>query len=448
MKKSALFIVVFLFITGVTLNFIGITPKYIVSAPSMITGLSSKLACSSKYVSGISEAQTAIDLASYSSALNLTEQHFDDEAKRVTTSFFGLSSTSAQFRDRLGCTLYIGETNHLDAVKLVKPLPITADSWPIGEQVETIAPEVQSLLTSVMQQDNRDGYNSRAMLVIKNGEIIAESYSPGFDSESQLLGWSMAKSVTAILLGHLEMKGMVSAQETDLFPEWSDDRTNISIENLLHMSSGLDFEEIYAPAEDATKMLFTEYDSSQYAKGAPLIAKPGERWLYASGSTNILTRIINERLGPDRHAALEAFHEIIFQPLGMRDSTFEPDPAGIPVGSSYMYASARDWAKVGLLMLNGGTLNSHRVITPQWVKRATTPNISDNEQAYGYQFWLNRGDAKLRWPDLPADSFAAMGNRKQVVMVIPSESMVIVRLGWTHGSYYPTNSNFSKLITH
>jgi CubicO group peptidase (beta-lactamase class C family) len=446
LKKSALFIVVFLFFTGVTLNFIGITPKYIVSAPSMITGLSSKLACSSKYVSGISEAQTAIDLASYSSALNLTEQHFDDEVKRVTTSFFGLSSTSAQFRNRLGCTLYIGETNHLDAVKLVKPLAIIADSWPIGEQVETIAPEVQSLLTSVMQQDNRDGYNSRAMLVIKDGEIIAETYSPGFDSESQLLGWSMAKSVTAILLGHLEMKGMVSAKETDLFPEWSDDRTNISIENLLHMSSGLDFEEIYAPGEDATQMLFTEYDSSQYAKSAPLIAKPGERWLYASGSTNILTRIINERLDDGRHAALKAFHQYLFQPMAMRDSTFEPDPAGMPVGSSYMYASARDWARVGQLMLNGGTLNGHRIVTPQWVKRATTPNDSINEKAYGYQFWLNQGNLQLRWPDLPADSYAAMGNRKQVLMVLPSKNMVIVRLGWTHESFYPTNDNFMKLI--
>ena len=446
LKKLTLFVVAFLLIAGVTLNFFGITPKYITSAPGMITGLSAKLACSSKYVSDISEEQTAIDSESYSSALKLVDQHFDDEAKRVTASFFGLSTASAQFRDRLGCTLNIDDTNHLDTVNLAEPQPVEDYSWPRDKQVETIDPKVQSILEGVMLEDNRNGYNSRAMLVVKNGAIVAETYSSGFDRESQLLGWSMAKSVTSILLGHLEMNDLLAVTETSLFPEWSDDRKSISIEDLLHMSSGLDFDEIYTPGEDATKMLFTEYDSSEYAKGAPLIAPPGERWLYASGSTNILTRIINERLDSGRHGALKAFHSAIFQPLGMRDSTCEPDPSGIPVGSSYMYASARDWAKVGQLMLNGGTLNGHRVVTPQWVARATAPNNSHNEKAYGYQFWLNQGNSELRWPDLPTDSFAAMGNRKQVVMVIPSENTVIVRLGWTHGSYYPTNDNLSALL--
>jgi CubicO group peptidase (beta-lactamase class C family) len=121
------------------------------------------------------------------------------------------------------------------------------------------------------------------------------------------------------------------------------------------------------------------------------------------------------------------------------------DASGQLMGSSYLYASARDWAKVGQLMLNGGEINGTRLVSEQWVADSLQPNDSDNEQAYGYQWWLNSGDSQLRWLDLPANSFAARGNREQRVMVVPDAELVVVRLGWSEGDY-PDNENFKQIL--
>ena len=115
------------------------------------------------------------------------------------------------------------------------------------------------------------------------------------------------------------------------------------------------------------------------------------------------------------------------------------------MGSSYFYASARDWARMGQLMLNGGVINGHRLVTKDWVARATSPNQSENDKAYGYQWWLNRGNESLRFPELPEDVYYANGNRQQLVMVFPSQQAVIVRLGWTSGRY-PVADNFAQIL--
>lgn len=121
------------------------------------------------------------------------------------------------------------------------------------------------------------------------------------------------------------------------------------------------------------------------------------------------------------------------------------DPSGILVGSSYIYGSARDWARLGLLMLNKGQANRQQLISQDWVVDASVPNSSDNDRAYGYQFWLNAGQPELRWPELPKDAYAMLGNRKQVVMIIPSADTVVVRLGWSTQSY-PTGENIQGLL--
>jgi CubicO group peptidase (beta-lactamase class C family) len=137
--------------------------------------------------------------------------------------------------------------------------------------------------------------------------------------------------------------------------------------------------------------------------------------------------------------------ESIHQVLAFQNAIFEVDASGVFMGSSYLYASARDWARIGQLMLNGGTINGARIMTEDWVSRATTPNTSENQRAYGYQWWLNRGNEELRWSDMPADAYSAQGNRQQYLMVIPSLDLVIVRLGWTAGGY-PVNEIFSEII--
>jgi CubicO group peptidase (beta-lactamase class C family) len=129
----------------------------------------------------------------------------------------------------------------------------------------------------------------------------------------------------------------------------------------------------------------------------------------------------------------------------MQHAFLEPDPSGVFVASSYAYLSARDWARLGQLMLNGGVLNNQRIISRDWVEQAREPNTSSNDRRYGYQFWLNDGGAQPRWPELPSDSFAMLGNRMQVVMVVPSHHAVLVRLGWSPGAY-PTAERFAELL--
>jgi len=171
---------------------------------------------------------------------------------------------------------------------------------------------------------------------------------------------------------------------------------------------------------------------------SPLAYAPGTHWAYSSGTTNILAQLATRRLGGPQ-ATLDWITQRLLAPLGMRHTVVEVDPSGVFVGSSYVYASARDWARLGQLMLNEGVLNGTRIVTPEWVARARTPASSRNEQRYGYQFWLNSAaptnTENLRWPQLPADVYAMRGNRAQNVMIVPSADTVIVRLGWSAKAY-------------
>jgi CubicO group peptidase (beta-lactamase class C family) len=314
--------------------------------------------------------------------------------------------------------------------------------------VDSIVPGLQRSLDQLLDTDNRAGLETRALLVVGAGAILAESYATGFDAATPLLGWSMGKSLTSIMLGQLEYRGELDVQSRQLFPEWGgDERADISIENLLQMSSGLDFDETYAPGSDSTEMLFTAHSASEVARASPLLHPPGEYFYYSSGTTNMLAQLWFDRVGGSTQQAVEQLQRQILAPLGMAATIFEPDPSGVFVGSSYIYASARDWARLGLLMLNEGELNGTRLLSQAWVARARAPNTSGNDPRYGYQFWLNRGGEELRWPALPEDAYAMSGNRHQTVMIVPSRKVVLVRLGWTAGSY-PMAENFSALLQH
>ena len=275
---------------------------------------------------------------------------------------------------------------------------------------------------------------------------MAEAYGQGATPSTPLLGWSMAKSFTAILLGNLEMRGMIDLNAAPDFPEWSNDsRSDIRINHLLTMTDGLDFSEQYNPGDDSTRMLFTEPSASDYVLSKSALHAPGTHFNYSSGTANLLARIYGDTLGSPQ-AAYDHLLDAVLTPMGFQHATLEMDAAGHFVGSSYLYASARDWARMGQLMLNGGTLNGHRIVTEQWVTRATQPNTSANEKAYGFQWWLNSGDDQIRFPDLPSEAFFANGNRQQIVMVIPSQESVILRLGWTEGSY-PVNDRFREILS-
>ncbi|BFM11914.1 serine hydrolase [Simiduia litorea] len=437
---SLLSLVVSLLLAGV----FWLGPAYIIAAPSVATGMGAKLACSSKYVSGLTEQQAKNDLTSYSPILAELAVHFDDQTQTVVTSFYGFSA-SASFHPGLGCAIDFAGTDARQGV-VVPALVSAPGEWPLGSKVNTIDPDLQAVLDQILSADNAAGLESRALLLVQGDRIVAESYAPGIGPQSQLLGWSMGKSVTAIAIGRLLYEDRLRLDETDLFSEWrNDERKHIAVKDLLTMTDGLDFDEIYAPGKDVTRMLFTEPNAASFALQSSALHEPGSHFNYSSGSANILSALVQQRSGASLQGNVSFLDASLYKPLGLTHALFESDAGGTLVGSSYFYASARDWARLGLLMLNKGEINGQRLLTREFVEMASSPNASSNEKAYGFQFWLNAGDASLRWPNVPKDAYAAMGNRSQIVMIMPSDSLVFVRLGWTNGEY-PTDANIAKVV--
>lgn len=458
MKKIAIALFILVALHFITRYSLGFSIYRIGDALQVSASLGAKIACSGHYLSGFSHEQVINDLASYSPATNLLDISYDDMEQRVTADMLGIASYSATFREGLGCTLDIGNTeplNQLFVPQLVQTNigkhsaelnELESDrKWPAGSVVNSIDGTYQTLTEELLSLDNVNGKQTRALLVIKDGNIVAESYADGISENTQLLGWSMGKSLTAMMLGRMEYLNIADMEERTEFKSWqSDTRKEIAIKQLMQMTSGLQFDETYAPGSDSTRMLFTEHSASDVALEASAGDAPGTFFSYSSGTTNILMRWMQIKLGGNQDL-ITFFQDEILAPAGMSNTTFEVDPSGVFVGSSYIFASARDWGRLGLIMLNNGKINDQQLLSEKWVGAARTPNRSENYRKYGYQFWLNSDDVDSRWSSIPEDAYMMMGNRKQIVMIIPSEELVIVRLGWTSGSY-PTETNFARII--
>lgn len=455
----------------------GITPAWVINGPAVATGIGAKLLCSAEYVMGSEREQAWNDMVQYSPILEQLTVNYDYANRTVSATFWGLNERTARYLPGLGCAVDHDNADArlalvTDIQNLQPPVSVnTASSaaiqvsesgastnpaganpsaledlvWPAGNRVNTIQPDMQNLLDDIVAVDNQAGLNTRALLVVNDGQIVAESYAQGAGPETPLLGWSMAKSLTAVMLGNLEYRGLLDPTRAPVFKAWAgDERANISLTHLLTMTDGLAFEEFYQPGDDSTRMLFMSQSASDYAMTRPAAHSPGQRFQYSSGTANLLARLYTDVLGTPQQA-YDDFMQEMYRPMAFQHAVLEMDASAHFVGSSYFYASARDWARLGQLMLNGGTLNGKRLLSEDWGQRATTPNSSDNERAYGYQWWLNAGDEWLRFADLPEDAFFANGNREQTTMVFPSHNTVIVRLGWTAGQY-PVNRNFRTIL--
>lgn len=442
MKKFAItFALIAVVLLSLPPYFLGFSIWHLGSAVNVATGLGAKLACSARFISGFDENQSLQDVVSYSPAAALLDMRYDYANKTVQAELLGLAKTTAQYRDGLGCTLETGDTRALDQVVL----PVVSEATAEKDDWISLNEQLQAEVSSILESDNQSGYQTRALLVVKDQQIVAEAYAGGIDSTTPLMGWSMGKSLTAMLVGRYAYLNPSESLKVN-FSAWQhDQRKQIELEHLLQMTSGLAFDETYAPGSDATHMLFTASSASDVAMTSPLIHEPSTHFSYSSGTTNLLARWLYDHTGGNVQGLVDFTYSELFQPLGMSHTVFEPDASGVFVGSSYIYASARDWARLGLLMANGGTYQGQRLLSQEWVSRTASPNTSQNEKAYGYQFWLNAGDDALRWPNLPKDAYAMQGNRKQRVMIIPSKDMVIVRLGWS-AKGYPTDENFKRIV--
>jgi CubicO group peptidase (beta-lactamase class C family) len=335
-------------------------------------------------------------------------------------------------------------------VDIPEPLPVNPEEvpWPSGDlQLEEDLPQNVNKLLLVEAMDNvfsepdpEHLRRTRAVVVVYDGRLIAERYAPGFTKDTPLIGFSMTKSVTSALVGILVGQGKLSIHEPASVPEWKepgDPRRAITLDQLLRMSSGLKFIEEYEenPLSDTSVMLFLKPDSAAYAANMPLDAEPDEKWHYSSGTTSIISRIIRHTIG--NQADYFAFpRQALFNRIGMRSAIFEPDASGNLLCTSNLYASARDWARFGLLYLQDGIWEGKRILPEGWVKYTTTPTPNAPMGKYGAQFGLNRGDRenpkKRLYPRLPADLFFLEGYQGQSVVIIPSRKLVVVRLGMTH----------------
>jgi CubicO group peptidase (beta-lactamase class C family) len=201
----------------------------------------------------------------------------------------------------------------------------------------------------------------------------------------------------------------------------------------MRMSSGLKFNEAYAPFSDAVSMFYDSYDFAAYAANKPLESDPEANWNYSSGTANIIARIVRQAAEEEYPDYFAFIHRELFDKIGMPGALFEADPSGTFVGSSYVFATAREWARFGLLYLQDGIWEGQRLLPEGWVRYTTTPTPKAPRGEYGALFWLNAGaaadPADRRWPSIPRDAYSAEGFQEQRVIIVPSKKLVLVRLG-------------------
>jgi CubicO group peptidase (beta-lactamase class C family) len=267
-----------------------------------------------------------------------------------------------------------------------------------------------------------------ALLAVHRGRIVLERYGAGHGPDERFISWSMAKSVTHALVGILIGDGALALESPAPVPEWrapGDPRGAITLEHLLRMVDGLDFVEDYVDAgiSHVIDMLFQtgKEDVARYAAARPLAHAPGSVWSYSSGTSNIVARIASDAVGGGRERMLAFMRERLFGPLGMASAEPRFDAAGTFIGSSFVDATARDFARFGLLYLRGGVWGKSgtRVLPPGWVDHARTPTPA-SEGEYGAHWWLGLGGP---------DCFWASGYNGQYTIASPARDLVLVRLG-------------------
>ncbi|WP_281238452.1 serine hydrolase domain-containing protein [Flavobacterium praedii] len=374
----------------------------------------------------------------------------NESGKFSTATVLGLKERKAIYRKGLGATLIN------DGFDVNKPydVPKRAKSnsnlpFPYGdvEPKDTVFKNVNytklnQVVANAFDAKGNDYKRTRSVLVIYKDKIIAEKYADGFTKNSVILGWSMTKSITGTLFGILQKQGRFDIYKPAPISEWqNDDRKYITTNDLLHMNSGLEWEEKYDRICDATKMLFQSEDMSKGQLLKPAIFKPNTHWNYSSGTTNLLSGILRKQFKTHQEY-LDFWYSALIDKIGMHSMLVETDMAGNYVGSSYGWATTRDWSKLGLLYLHQGNWNGQQLFDPSWAKYVATPTDTSHGR-YGAQFWLNEG---YYFPDVPRDMYYCSGFQGQMVAIIPSVDLVIVRMGLTEESQFDFNGLLSGIV--
>jgi CubicO group peptidase (beta-lactamase class C family) len=407
--------------------------RYFIRLAPIAAGFKAKVLCSAVFVSGrtIDPRSTPDTSEDNYRPLRFCGTKIDVQRRTVTCSWWGLWRRTAIYRPGLGATLALqAPVFEPDPLQKSGCTPFPRAIPEMGS--DPITEIVESAFTEPVPRKRR---RTRAIVVVHDGRIVAERYAEGFGHDTALPGWSMTKSVVGALIGILVGEGRLSLDATSLIPEWrgaGDTRAAITLEDLLRMRSGLAFSEVYSdPRADVTQMLYARADTAAFAATRPLAARPGTTWQYSSGTTNVLSRIMRDALGDREYHAFPA--RALFDPLDMRSAVMEPDAAGTFVGSSYMLATARDWAAFGQLYLDDGMWEGRRILPTGWVAFSSTPTPQSAGGRFGAHWWLtipsDMGGETEAASRIPVDAFFALGHEGQTLTVVPSLRLVVVRLG-------------------
>lgn len=439
LRKKNIWRIAFLLLIGL-LVFSG---RYIYLAASIVNAYGAKIACSAVYLQHRS-VQKIIEEELSAFPFSLATYTLNEKDSSVTGAIWGLAKRKTIYRNGLGATLVSDSSERQIRAQhfmLAEKPSINPDTiaWPNGNQLpDTLPSGIDYIkLDTILQQalnEYKDGnpVHTNAIVVLFDGQLVAEKYAHGYNKNSLMPGWSVAKSITAALTGILVQQGKLDVNAPAPVAEWKGTgKEKITLKKLLQQTTGLDYEENYRRPSTATNMLFRKGNAAAYAAQLPLKYAPGNVFNYSSGNSNIISRIIRQDTGEKNYHAFP--YESLFYKAGMYSMVLEPDASGTYVGSSFCYATARDYARFGLLYYNNGKWNNEQILPEGWVKATVQPSAADILQHYGYQFWLNgfnKNDLTQRWyADVPADMYFADGFGGQDIYIIPSKKLVIVRLG-------------------
>ncbi|MGH6642782.1 MAG: serine hydrolase domain-containing protein [Bradyrhizobium sp.] len=414
--------------------------------PKVATGFVANILCSETFVSGQQPdrifRETTAAMPGVSLITWAMDYHVDRARKETTVTLLGFGRSHAVYRAGLGCYL-----DHGTAVADIPAPSADLKSQALlpdiaGPSVVTSAnPQLAAALDRAFAEPEASPLRAtKAIVVLKDGQIVAERYAEGYGVDTPILGFSATKSVMSALTGILVRKGALTLDQPAPVAAWQgagDPRAKITVDHLLRHTAGLALgsslqASLGSAFEPVNRMKFMESDMTKYAESIELETPPGSAWNYNDGNTVILAHLIRNAAGGKASDMLRFAQAELFGPLGMRNVTIEFDASGNAEGSSQMLATARDWARFGQLYLSDGVVGGKRILPEGWVKYSASPT-PNAWVGMGAGFWTNLGDsmgANYRsaqgWP---RDAFFAKGTIGQYVIIIPSEKLVIVRLG-------------------
>ena len=421
--------------------------------PQNAAGMAAKGICSAAFVAGRPRQDLlAQDVLPASPVLALIKADIDEASHSVTARFAGLVSRRAVLLRHRGCVLDLAPDATAQAYA---PQADTGQPWPKGEAALAAsqwgdgvdAEKLKTIAESVfVGAGDPQAANARGFAVIQHGRMLVLRNAPGFAAGTGLHGWSMTKTITGMLAHKLAQdRGLaLDAAVIDAFsdgrePPWvaywrRDAHKTIKVSDLLYMRDGLATTEDYAPWGSVPHMLWGTPDTAAWAASHAVEATPGTRWRYLSATANLLAAVARGRFATD--AEYWSYPgKALFEPIGAKSALLETDTNGNWVGSSYLWASVGDWARLGQLMLDDGKWDGQQVLPAGWLKLASTPATSDGEgPGYGAMSWrYGNPQAGLcrNQAGVPADTVVMGGHWGQIVAVVPSRDAVIVRLGWT-----------------